>query len=100
MDITDASDNFMARAGIEILPPVNKILGEIEALLMGEDIAIINRIKPVLEDTKRAAAIVVNLFSFTDLAAKLMILVGHLSVDKVLRPVVFVGHSFDSKTNP
>lgn len=87
----------MNKAGVEINPKVNLLLGKIEAILYNEDPAVVSRMKPMIEDARRMATFPTNPLGYSELATKLMNLAGHLSVDVVFEPRVFVGHKWTDK---
>lgn len=90
----EASNNFMRRAGVKVLPSVHKVLAEIEALLEGEDKAITERIRPILSEAKQWADHPTNPLGYAELSTQLMRLAGHLSVRVVARPTIFVGYCY------
>jgi len=89
-----ASDNFMRKIGTEVLPQVQRCLGEIEALLGTEDRAIAEQIIPILKDAQKWASHPVNPLVYAELSSILMRLAGHLSVRPIIRPLVFVGYRY------
>lgn len=90
----EASSNFMRRVGVEVLPNVQKVLAEIEALLEGEDKAITERIRPILSEAKQWADHPINPLGYAELSTQLMRLAGHLSVRVVAKPTIFVGYRY------
>lgn len=90
-----AGDTFMLTAGTEVLPRLIEVLAKIEALLEAEDEAIIERVKPILSEIQRRAQYPVNPLVYNDLSAHLMRLKGHLQVQIVISPLVFVGYRFN-----
>jgi hypothetical protein len=90
----DSSRQLMNRAGIELFPKINRIIGEIESLLNAEDRPTVERVLPLLTEVKVLAQNPTNPLGYNELSAELMILSGHLVVGIVAEPKVFVGHRF------
>jgi len=92
--IVNSMNNLKEKAGIELLPNIHRVIGEIEALLGREDKTVVERVLPLLTELKRSAESPVNSFDFSKISAQLMLLAGHLTQGAVMKPKVFVGHSF------
>jgi hypothetical protein len=90
----EASNRLMTKAGTELLPSMQKVLAEVEALLDAEDKAIIERIRPILLKAQRFASNPTNPLGYAELSSLLMRLAGHLSVRVVARPTIFVGYRY------
>ena len=90
----EASNNFMKKAGTEVLPHAQRVLAEVEALLHAEDKAIAERIRPVLSEAQQWARHPTNPLGYAELSSLIMRLAGHLSVRVVARPTVFVGYRY------
>lgn len=90
----EASNNFMKKVGTEVLPNVQRVLAEVEALLEAEDKAIAERIRPILSEAQRWASHPTNPLGYSELSTSLMRLVGHLSVRVVAKPAIFVGYHY------
>lgn len=95
--IFQASKDLMNKAGSDLLPRLNKALGEIEALLDEENAAIVKRITPLLSEVRRLAEDPVNPIGYSELSSKLMRLSGHLLARIVAKPKIFVGHSYEKR---
>lgn len=93
----EASKDFMNKVGVELLPTINRILGEVEALLSAEDKAVVERILPILTEARKLAQDPVNQLVYSELSAQLSRLRSHLSAGMVIQPRVFVGHGFSEK---
>lgn len=89
-----ASNNFMTKAGTQVLPEVMKILAEVEALLDTEQRAIAERVRPILSETQQWARHPTNPLGYAELSSSLSRLAGHLSVRVAARPTIFVGYRF------
>jgi hypothetical protein len=93
----EASKDLMNKAGIELLPTINRILGEVEALLSTENKTVVERILPILIEARKLAQNPVNQLGYSELSAQLSRLRSHLSAGIVIQPSVFVGHGFAEK---
>jgi len=90
----EASNKFMERAGTEVLPKVQGVLAQIEALLDTTDESIAGRLRSILLEAQSRARRPVNPLGYGELSSLLMRLKGHLSVRMVARPTIFVGYRY------
>jgi hypothetical protein len=89
-----ATNKLLNTAGVEILPQIGVVLAQIEAKLTEEDISVIERIQPIINEARDLSNNPVNTFGYADLSGKLTALVGQLSVRIIITPRVFVGHRY------
>jgi len=85
---------FMKEAGVNLLPQVQSVLAEIEAMLAQEDKAIADKIQPILKEAERYAVNPTNPLGYNELASILVKLKGYLSVRMVFIPTVFLGYRY------
>jgi hypothetical protein len=90
----DSSTKFMNNANMEMLPRINKVIGQIEALITVEDVVIAERIRPILEGLYDWVKSPTNPLGYAEISGKLMNLVGHLSIELTIKPKIFVGHRY------
>jgi hypothetical protein len=90
----EATTNLMNKAGTELLPKINRVLGQIEAILHTEDESAVKNIVPLLNEIKDTTTYPTNPLRYADLSSKLSLLAGYLSAQIVLKPTVFVGHRY------
>jgi hypothetical protein len=88
------SSEFMKEAGTKVLPYVQCLLAEIEAMLNGEEEAFANKVRPILKNAKQYAVHPTNPLGYNELASLLINLRGYLSVGMVMKPTVFVGYRY------
>jgi len=92
--LMEATKKFMKNAGTKILPEIQSVLAEIEVLVDSEDMSIVNRIRPILNEAQRLAMHPTNPLGYEELCAILMRLRGQLGIRVVIRPIVFVGYRY------
>lgn len=97
VEFQEASDSIMKKGGTEVLPDVQRILAQVEALLDGEDRAIAERIRPILSKARQWARYPANPLDYVELSTSLTRLAGHLSVRAVARPMIFVGYRYTAE---
>lgn len=90
----ETSVRFMKNAGTELLPKVQSVLAEIEALLESDDVSIASRVRPILKQAQQFATHPTNPLGYNELSALLMRLKGQLSMRVIIRPTVFVGYRY------
>jgi hypothetical protein len=92
--ILETSNNFMKKAGTELLPNIQSVLAEIEVLLDSEEETLANRVYPILKEAETFAMHPTNPLGYYQLCSLLMRLKGQLGIRVIIRPNIFVGYRY------